>query len=148
MIARMEQVMLEDPEPLLREHPGADAALVGREGRHDPDQPTPDYLRATAACHAGNSARPRPRAAGGGAPTSRWRRCGHSSPVGERRHGRSPAARRRADRARLPAARIQVLPEAAWAPIDRLVYFVLFPASLLKSWRRADLAGVPVGGWR
>ena len=36
------------------------------------------------------------------------------------------------------------LPEAAWAPIDRLVYFVLFPALLLNELAAADLAGVPV----
>ena len=36
------------------------------------------------------------------------------------------------------------LPEAAWAPIDRLVYFVLFPALLLNELAPADLAGVPV----
>jgi len=36
------------------------------------------------------------------------------------------------------------LPEAAWAPIDRLVYFVLFPCFLFRELAVADLAGVPV----
>jgi malonate transporter len=36
------------------------------------------------------------------------------------------------------------LPEAAWAPIDRLVYFVLFPALLFKELTAADLTGAPV----
>ena len=36
------------------------------------------------------------------------------------------------------------LPEAAWAPIDRLVYFVLFPALLFNELATADLTGAPV----
>ena len=34
--------------------------------------------------------------------------------------------------------------EAAWAPIERLVYFILFPALLLNELAVADLHGVPV----
>ena len=36
------------------------------------------------------------------------------------------------------------MPEAAWAPIDRLVYFVLFPALLVRELAGAELAGLPV----
>lgn len=36
------------------------------------------------------------------------------------------------------------LPEPSWAPIDRLVYYVLFPALLLRELAAADLAGLPV----
>ena len=36
------------------------------------------------------------------------------------------------------------MPDAAWAPIDRLVYFVLFPALLFQELVRADLSGLPV----
>src|SRR5262245_38902119 len=36
------------------------------------------------------------------------------------------------------------MPEAAWAPIDRLVYFVLFPALLIRELAQADLTGLPV----
>jgi malonate transporter and related proteins len=36
------------------------------------------------------------------------------------------------------------LPEAAWAPIDRLVYYVLFPALLVSELAVAELGGVPV----
>ena len=35
------------------------------------------------------------------------------------------------------------MPEAAWAPIDRLVYYVLFPALLVRELAAADLAGLP-----
>jgi predicted permease len=36
------------------------------------------------------------------------------------------------------------LPEAAWAPVDRLVYHVLFPALLVSELAGAELGGVPV----
>lgn len=36
------------------------------------------------------------------------------------------------------------MPEPAWAPIDRLVYFVLFPALLIRELAQADLTGLPV----
>jgi predicted permease len=36
------------------------------------------------------------------------------------------------------------LPEPSWAPIDRLVYFVLFPALLVRELTQADLTGLPV----
>lgn len=36
------------------------------------------------------------------------------------------------------------MPEAAWAPVDRLVYFVLFPCFLFRELAAADLTGVPV----
>ena len=36
------------------------------------------------------------------------------------------------------------MPEASWTPIDRLVYFVLFPALLVSELAAADLAGLPV----
>ena len=36
------------------------------------------------------------------------------------------------------------LPEASWAPVDRLVYYVLFPALLVRELATADLAGQPV----
>lgn len=36
------------------------------------------------------------------------------------------------------------LPEAAWPPIDRLVYFVLFPCLLFRELATADLGQVPV----
>lgn len=36
------------------------------------------------------------------------------------------------------------MPESAWAPIDRLIYFVLFPALLVRELAQADLAGLPV----
>ena len=36
------------------------------------------------------------------------------------------------------------MPEASWAPVDRLVYFVLFPALLVRELAMADLAGLPV----
>ncbi|MEK0081689.1 AEC family transporter [Benzoatithermus flavus] len=36
------------------------------------------------------------------------------------------------------------LPEASWAPIDRLVYYILFPALLVDGLASADLRGLPV----
>ena len=36
------------------------------------------------------------------------------------------------------------MPEASWAPIDRLVYYVLFPALLVRELATADLTGLPV----
>lgn len=36
------------------------------------------------------------------------------------------------------------MPEPSWAPIDRLVYFVLFPALLVRELAQADLTGLPV----
>lgn len=36
------------------------------------------------------------------------------------------------------------MPEASWAPIDRLVYYLLFPCLLFGELARADLGGVPV----
>lgn len=36
------------------------------------------------------------------------------------------------------------LPEAGWPPIERMVYFVLFPALLFNELAMADLSGVPV----
>jgi predicted permease len=38
------------------------------------------------------------------------------------------------------------LPEPSWAPIDRLVYYVLFPSFLVASLASADLRGLPVLG--
>ena len=38
------------------------------------------------------------------------------------------------------------MPDASWSPIDRLVYFVLFPALLVRELAGADLSGLPV--WR
>lgn len=35
------------------------------------------------------------------------------------------------------------LPEASWAPIERLVYYVLFPALLARSLASAELQGLP-----
>ncbi|MGE3743019.1 MAG: AEC family transporter, partial [Geminicoccaceae bacterium] len=35
-------------------------------------------------------------------------------------------------------------PEPSWAPIDRLVYFVLFPALLVRELAQAELTGLPV----
>lgn len=37
------------------------------------------------------------------------------------------------------------MPEASWAPVDRLLYYVLFPCFLFRELALADLAGVPVG---
>lgn len=37
------------------------------------------------------------------------------------------------------------LPEPAWPPIERLVYYVLFPALLVSELAAADLGGLPVG---
>ena len=36
------------------------------------------------------------------------------------------------------------MPEASWSPVDRLVYYVLFPALLVRELAGADLAGLPV----
>lgn len=36
------------------------------------------------------------------------------------------------------------MPEAAWAPVDRLVYYVLFPSLLVSELAGAELAGLPV----
>ena len=36
------------------------------------------------------------------------------------------------------------MPEAAWSPVDRLVYYVLFPALLVRELAGAELAGLPV----
>ena len=36
------------------------------------------------------------------------------------------------------------LPKPAWAPVDRLVYYVLFPALLVSELAEAELGGVPV----
>ena len=36
------------------------------------------------------------------------------------------------------------MPDASWAPIDRLVYFILFPALLFQELARAELSGLPV----
>jgi predicted permease len=36
------------------------------------------------------------------------------------------------------------MPEPSWAPIDRLVYFILFPALLIRELAQADLTGLPV----
>jgi malonate transporter len=36
------------------------------------------------------------------------------------------------------------MPEASWAPVDRLVYYVLFPALLVRELADAALAGLPV----
>jgi predicted permease len=36
------------------------------------------------------------------------------------------------------------LPEASWSPVDRLVYYVLFPALLVRELAGADLHGLPV----
>ncbi len=36
------------------------------------------------------------------------------------------------------------LPEASWSPIDRLVYYVLFPALLVREIAGADLTGLPI----
>ena len=67
MIARMEQVMLEDPVPMLRRNPGADPAALGREGRDDPGRQRCRLSPGDARRQAGDLSRPRPRPAGGGA---------------------------------------------------------------------------------
>ena len=36
------------------------------------------------------------------------------------------------------------MPEGSWAPVDRLVYYVLFPALLVRELAGAELAGLPV----
>lgn len=36
------------------------------------------------------------------------------------------------------------MPEASWTPIDRLVYFILFPALLVQELANADLTGLPI----
>ena len=36
------------------------------------------------------------------------------------------------------------LPEASWAPIDRLVYYLLFPALIVRELAGADLHGLPI----
>jgi predicted permease len=36
------------------------------------------------------------------------------------------------------------LPEASWSPIDRLVYYVMFPALLVRELAGADLRSVPI----
>ena len=36
------------------------------------------------------------------------------------------------------------MPEASWAPVDRLVYYVLFPALLVREVATAELGGLPV----
>lgn len=36
------------------------------------------------------------------------------------------------------------LPEASWSPVDRLIYYVLFPALLVRELAGADLHGLPV----
>ena len=38
------------------------------------------------------------------------------------------------------------MPDASWAPIDRLVYFILFPALLVQELANADRAGLPACG--
>ncbi|MGE3743733.1 MAG: AEC family transporter, partial [Geminicoccaceae bacterium] len=38
----------------------------------------------------------------------------------------------------------RLMPEPSWAPIDRLVYFVLFPALLVRELAQAELTGLPV----
>lgn len=41
--------------------------------------------------------------------------------------------------------RTRLFPAAAWPPVERLTYYVLFPSLLVLSLARADLGGLPVG---
>ena len=42
--------------------------------------------------------------------------------------------------------RTMLTQDAAWTGLEQLVYFVLFPALLIDSLARADLASVPIAG--